>query len=592
MRKKPVRVSRSAEKKAKRKQDLLEKEKAALQPCDIEWRTEGQKHAWNTLQKNDISFLLGSAGSGKTFLAMAYAINEILSKRRSQIILTRPIVDAGEKLGFLPGSFGEKVNPYMQPLYDTMDTLLGKYNAKREFVNKAVVLAPLCYMRGRSQPLAAKVLTPTGYVAMGDIHPGAQVIGADGLPTAVLAVYPQGELDVYRVSFSDGTSVECSGDHLWQTSTLNEQRTKQKHSVKTTLQIQATLKNKHGQKVHRLPITEPVHFASAPALPLDPYVLGSLLGDGNMHKTASVTLTNTDQELVTRVAALVAPALQLVGAETRSGFAPQYRLIGQKRGQNFLRGCLAALGLRGKLAAEKFIPAEYLHASIQARIDLLRGLMDTDGSVFAHRSGNARVQYYSTSAQLAADVRFLVHSLGGTASIRKREYDERDTHEVHGRKITHRAPCYVLDIVMGDINPFYVQRKATRWKPGKPQRLICAVELVGRKACQCIRVAAADRLYLTEHCIVTHNTFNDAVCIFDEAQNATYMQLKLLLSRFGQNTKMVITGDLHQSDLPFSPPPLKEVVEKLKGTQNIDIIQFSHSDVVRHPIVAAVLKKL
>jgi phosphate starvation-inducible PhoH-like protein len=70
------------------------------------------------------------------------------------------------------------------------------------------------------------------------------------------------------------------------------------------------------------------------------------------------------------------------------------------------------------------------------------------------------------------------------------------------------------------------------------------------------------------------------------------MQLKLLLSRFGQNTKMVITGDLHQSDLPFSPPPLKEVVEKLKGTQNIDVIQFSHNDVVRHPIVAAVLKKL
>jgi len=236
MRKKPARVSRSAEKKAKQKQAQLEKEKAALQPCDIEWRTEGQRHAWNTLQKNDISFLLGSAGSGKTFLAMAYAINEILSKRRSQIILTRPIVDAGEKLGFLPGSFGEKVNPYMQPLYDTMDTLLGKYNSKREYVNKAVVLAPLCYMRGR--------------------------------------------------------------------------------------------------------------------------------------------------------------------------------------------------------------------------------------------------------------------------------------------------------------------------------------------------------------------TFNDAVCIFDEAQNATYMQLKLLLSRFGQNTKMVITGDLHQSDLPFSPPPLKEVVEKLKGTPHIDVIQFSHNDIVRHPIVAAVLKKL
>jgi phosphate starvation-inducible PhoH-like protein len=97
-----------------------------------------------------MSFLLGSAGSGKTFLAMAYAINQVLTKQVDKIVLTRPIVEAGEKLGFLPGTFGEKVNPYMQPLYDTMEVLLGKQGAKREIINKAVVLAPLCYMRGRT----------------------------------------------------------------------------------------------------------------------------------------------------------------------------------------------------------------------------------------------------------------------------------------------------------------------------------------------------------------------------------------------------------------------------------------------------------
>lgn len=81
---------------------------------------------------------------------MAYAINEVLEKRRSQIVLTRPIVEAGERLGYLPGSFGEKVNPYMQPLYDTMDLLLGKFSPRREIINKSIVLAPLCYMRGRT----------------------------------------------------------------------------------------------------------------------------------------------------------------------------------------------------------------------------------------------------------------------------------------------------------------------------------------------------------------------------------------------------------------------------------------------------------
>lgn len=143
---------RKAARKSKRKlsQSSTTQDRVANQPLSIEWRTPGQKTAWQLMGQNDITFLLGSAGSGKTFLAMAYAINEVIQQRRSHIVLTRPIVEAGEKLGFLPGTFGEKVNPYMQPLYDTMDALLGKFNKTREHVNKAIVLAPLCYMRGRT----------------------------------------------------------------------------------------------------------------------------------------------------------------------------------------------------------------------------------------------------------------------------------------------------------------------------------------------------------------------------------------------------------------------------------------------------------
>ncbi len=143
---------RKAERKAKRKSRVTTQveNQDKNTPLVIEWRTANQKQAWDTIGKSPISFLLGAAGSGKTFLAMAYAINEVLNKRREHIVLTRPIVEAGERLGFLPGSFGEKVNPYMQPLYDTMDALLGRFSAKREIVNKAIVLAPLCYMRGRT----------------------------------------------------------------------------------------------------------------------------------------------------------------------------------------------------------------------------------------------------------------------------------------------------------------------------------------------------------------------------------------------------------------------------------------------------------
>lgn len=148
------RAAYKAERRAQRKRVKQEKREKLQQldvaPVEVKPRTKAQHAALKLIEIKQISFLLGSAGSGKTFLAMAYAINEVLHKRKEHIVLTRPIVEAGERLGFLPGTFGEKVNPYMQPLYDAMDLLLGKQSAKREIVNKAVVLAPLCYMRGRT----------------------------------------------------------------------------------------------------------------------------------------------------------------------------------------------------------------------------------------------------------------------------------------------------------------------------------------------------------------------------------------------------------------------------------------------------------
>lgn len=151
MAKAPRRTANKSARRQARKQERKEKQDGNVYtPVEFSPRTKAQKTALELIASNDISFLLGSAGSGKTFLAMAYAINQVLTKQVEKIVLTRPIVEAGEKLGFLPGTFGEKVNPYMQPLYDTMEIMLGRQGAKREIINKAVVLAPLCYMRGRT----------------------------------------------------------------------------------------------------------------------------------------------------------------------------------------------------------------------------------------------------------------------------------------------------------------------------------------------------------------------------------------------------------------------------------------------------------
>lgn len=145
------RVASKAANRAKRKEQKQEKtEQNIYKPVDIELRTPSQRDAWKALDDNLVTFLLGAAGSGKTFLSMAYAINAVLSRECEKIVLTRPIVESGEKLGFLPGSFGEKVNPYMQPLYDAIEILVGRGGQQREIINKSVVLAPLCYMRGRT----------------------------------------------------------------------------------------------------------------------------------------------------------------------------------------------------------------------------------------------------------------------------------------------------------------------------------------------------------------------------------------------------------------------------------------------------------
>jgi phosphate starvation-inducible PhoH-like protein len=109
-----------------------------------------QKMAWAAFDQHDIVFLLGPAGTGKSYLATAFGISEILAKKKRKMVLTRPIVESGESLGFLPGSFEEKVNPYMMPLYDCMDKMVGVDGPQREHVNRCCEIAPIAYLRGRT----------------------------------------------------------------------------------------------------------------------------------------------------------------------------------------------------------------------------------------------------------------------------------------------------------------------------------------------------------------------------------------------------------------------------------------------------------
>lgn len=124
----------------------------------IKCKTVGQKKYVDLMKKKTITFGVGPAGTGKTYLAVAIAVNEFKAKKVDKIILTRPAVEAGEKLGFLPGDLQEKVNPYLRPLYDALQEMFGNETFSKMLERGTIEIAPLAYMRGRTLSNAYVIL--------------------------------------------------------------------------------------------------------------------------------------------------------------------------------------------------------------------------------------------------------------------------------------------------------------------------------------------------------------------------------------------------------------------------------------------------
>lgn len=113
-------------------------------------RTPHQKELVDSFEKNDLVFAIGPAGSGKTYTAIALAVNYLKHKRVRKIVLSRPAVEAGEKLGFLPGDMKEKIDPYLQPLYDALEDMIPPFKLKEYLESHTIQIAPLAFMRGRT----------------------------------------------------------------------------------------------------------------------------------------------------------------------------------------------------------------------------------------------------------------------------------------------------------------------------------------------------------------------------------------------------------------------------------------------------------
>ncbi|MFJ3517808.1 PhoH family protein [Streptomyces sp. NPDC090131] len=556
-------------------------------------KTLNQKRYVDAIDKNTIVFGIGPAGTGKTYLAMAKAVQALQSKQVSRIILTRPAVEAGERLGFLPGTLFDKIDPYLRPLYDALHDMIDPDSIPRLMAAGTIEVAPLAYMRGRAMPVFTNVLTPDGWRPIGDLQVGDLVVGSNGEPTPVLGVYPQGEKDIYRLTAQDGSWTLCCGEHLWTVRTRDDKRRDKPWRVLETKEMIGNLRAAHARRYELPMLTAPVAFPER-KVPVDPYALGLLLGDGCISGSRTPSFTTADPELIPAVEAAVP------GITVRSRGGYDYlinRVPTPSDGEGVvlthpLKQALRTLDLLGSKSYSKFVPDDYLFNTAEVRLAVLQGLLDSDGGPVTQSDRTCRIQYSTASIVLRDDVIALVQSLGGVAYTRRRRAEGRAQGSALG---AYRRDAHIVDIRLPEgIEPFRLARKRDAYHAagggGRPMRFIDSIEPAGREEAVCIQVAAEDSLYVTQDYLLTHNTLNEAFVVLDEAQNTTAEQMKMFLTRLGFDSKIVVTGDVTQIDLPGGARSgLREVQKILEGVPDIHFSRLTSEDVVRHKLVGRIV---
>ena len=402
--------------------------------------------------------------------------------------------------------------------FDKYDKLTEKYGRKLKehqktavkflVANRKCILADSMGL-GKLQPLSSLIATPTGFKTMGEINVGDKVFGSNGNPCNVLNVYPHKDKEIYKVTFTDGTSAECGLDHLWTVRTANHRRRNQGWKVMSLKEIMDYGLEWHNKSTtyhnykFEIPVSEPLRYCEKEHF-IHPYILGMCIGDGNMcNGGIHISIPDFELESVDRIGGLLNEDYTL--HKKTSGACPRYTIRKKVTGnaENRYNTEIKRLGLNVH-GNYKFIPEEYKYDSIENRLELLRGLMDSDGSI---RKGN-KIGYYTNSERLADDVVELVTSLGGIA--RKGEYKRTRENKEFTEYHVH---------IQIKVNPFKKKKKKEKYSPTFKKycvRKICNIEYVRNEDAKCILVDSPDHTYITgkEH-IVTHNTTSAIVAALE-----------------------------------------------------------------------------
>ena len=368
---------------------------------------------------------------------------------------------------------------------------------------------------GKAQPLDARIKTTGGWKRMGELQVGDALASIDGRESRVRGVFPQGARQVYRVTFSDGRSTECCAEHLWRV----HHRAWPAPRVLTTAHIATLLTRKHYRSSLAIDMASGDH-GHGEGLPVDPWLVGALLGAGELSGGA-LRFWTSDPELLARVAE---------------------RTAGRKAGA--IVAALRELQLWDIDAGQRFVPDIYMDAPRAARLDLLRGLLDARGVVEAR--GTLRVTV--TGGRLAHAVVALARSLGAWSAARR-----RSTRAPFVCTIDYPEPKELVTLSSKLVHTL---------TPRRPRRPIFAsIEPTRVAQTQCIAVTHPSALYVTDDHVVTHNTafalnivqhvgvtLRGTALVLSLEMSAQQLVQRMLCSEAKVDSQAVRTGFLSSSD--------------------------------------------
>lgn len=357
---------------------------------------------------------------------------------------------------------------------------------------------------GKAQPLYSKILTPNGWSTMGEIEVGDEIITPKGGVSKVTGTYPQGKKEVYRITFSDGRQVESCDEHLW--------KVKYRHWGEDKVLSLRDIIDTHSKKIFEKRLYIPLIESSNNIdidLPMNPYLLGALIGDGGFTNN-SLTFTNKDEHILEHVDGYLNEENYKLQKRKYGDYDYGIKSIdtvkiSSKKGEftNKIKMVLNGLGVYNKKSEYKFIPDIYKGASKRQKLDLIRGLMDTDGTTDTE---HCSLSFSTSSERLSNDFVGLIRSIGGIAKVKIKN----PTYTYKG-ELRYGLPNYNISIRYPKPEElFSLPRKKDICEKYQYRNLnlrIDSIDYVGEVESKCIMIDDPEHLYITDNYIVTHNTF-------------------------------------------------------------------------------------